>query len=261
MNTTTKDVSALSAELERVIAAARDSLSDEMVTRLAGTVTDAIDLIDRINRAGLAKAIPALAEMVNNGDLDRLAKVARVYASAEDALTDDMVGRLSITASEGVSLLDQINRSGLEKAIPAIARMVNNGDLDRLSGLARVYATAEDALNDEIVGRLAETITEGISQLDRLGRGGAGRLIKMMEHMEASGALESVTATLPRLLERLHRLDHFLESLDAAAAETRATPAARGGLGGLWQLMRNPETQQTLQFLLQVARRIRAGGA
>jgi len=258
MNATTKDVSVSTLELERFVAAARDSLSDEMVTRLAGTLTDAIDLIDRVNRTGLAKAIPVLAEMVNNGDLERLAKLARVYATSEDALTDEMVSRLSVTVSEGISLLDQINRSGLEKAIPAIARMVNNGDLDRLSGLARVYVTAEDALNDEMVGRLAETITEGISLLDRLNRGGAARLIRMMEHMEASGALESVTATLPRLLERLHRLDHLLESMEAVAGEMRAAPAARGGLGGLWQLMRDPETQQTLQFLLQLGKRARA---
>ena len=29
--------------------------------------------------------------MVNNGDLDRITRLARLYASAEDALTDDMI--------------------------------------------------------------------------------------------------------------------------------------------------------------------------
>ena len=133
MNAPTTEQAALGEELERVAAAARDSLTDEMVSRLAGTAADAMDLIDRVNRTGLAKAIPALAEMVNNGDLDRLAKLARVYGSAEDALTDEMVGRLAETIGEGMSLLDQVNRSGLEKAIPALARMANSGDLDRLS--------------------------------------------------------------------------------------------------------------------------------
>ena len=47
-----KDVLAL--ETERVLAAARDSLSDEMVSRLAGTATDAMDLIDRVNSTGLS---------------------------------------------------------------------------------------------------------------------------------------------------------------------------------------------------------------
>ena len=57
----TTDKDSLALEAERVLAAARDSLSDEMVSRLAGTATDAMDLIDRVNRTGLYRAIPALA--------------------------------------------------------------------------------------------------------------------------------------------------------------------------------------------------------
>ena len=54
----------LNVEVERVVAAASDAMTDEMVTRLAATAGDAVELIDQVNRAGLARAIPALAQMV-----------------------------------------------------------------------------------------------------------------------------------------------------------------------------------------------------
>ena len=74
-----------------------------------------------------------------------------------------MIGRLSEAVGEGLNLLDQVNRAGLDRAIPALAEMVNNGDLNRMVKLARVYSSAEDALSDEMVGRLTETVGNGLS--------------------------------------------------------------------------------------------------
>jgi uncharacterized protein YjgD (DUF1641 family) len=176
-------------------------------------------------------------------------EVQRVVEAARDALTDEMVGRLTEAVGEGLSLLDQINRSGLEKALPSIARMVRDGDLERLVQLARVYGSAEDALSDEMIGRLAETVAEGLSLMDRLSRGGVLRLVEMMERMQASGALERIAVTLPRLMERLDAVEHVLGSLEAAVAETSRLPDAQGGLGGVWQVLRDPEAQRSLQLL------------
>jgi uncharacterized protein YjgD (DUF1641 family) len=201
MADTMTDKDALALEAERVLAAARDSLSDEMVARLAGTASDAMDLIDRVNRTGLYRAIPALAELVNNGDLDRLAK------------------------------------------------------------LARVYTAAEDSLSDEMVGRLAETVTEGMSLLDRLSRGGAGRLVEMLAHLEASGNLKRIADTLPRLLERMEMLDALLHAFEASCATTTQQPKSAGGFGGLWGLMRDPENQDALRFLINVGKAMCAAGA
>jgi hypothetical protein len=159
--------------LEHAVAAAQDAVTDDMVTRLAQTAADGMDLVDQLNRSGLAKALPALAELVNNGDLDRIVRLARVYGSAEDALTDDMVSRLSEAIGEGFCTLDQFCRSGVARALPALATMVENGDLERLAQLARVYASAQDAVTDDMVGRIAEAAAEGLTLLDRFNRGGA----------------------------------------------------------------------------------------
>ncbi len=245
------------ARLARVYASAEDALTDEMVGRMTDTVGQGLSLLDQVNRAGLERAIPAIAELVNNGDLNRISRLARVYASAEDALTDEMVGRMTDTIGQGLSLLDQVNRAGLERAIPAIAELVNNGDLNRISRLARVYASAEDALTDEMVGRLAETAGNGLSLLDRFSRGGAEHVVSMLEGMQESGALERIATLLPQLVDRLTTVQDVLKSIDAAAAASREAPPTGGGLGGLWHMMRDPETQDTLRFLLSIGKQMR----
>lgn len=50
------------------------------VERLITAAGDALELLDRINRSDLDRAIPVLAEMVINGDLARLAHLARFLA-------------------------------------------------------------------------------------------------------------------------------------------------------------------------------------
>ncbi len=257
MNAQPESTQAVDVEVERVIAAARDALSDDMVGRLAASAGSTMELLDQVNRAGLARAIPALTELVNNGDLDRLAKLARVYGASEDALTDDMIGRLTQTVGDGLALMDQVNRAGLDRAIPAIAEMVNNGDLDRLVKLARLYGSAEDALTDEMIGRLTDTVGNGLSLLDRFSRGGAEHVVKMLENLQSSGSLERIATMLPKLEGRLTMMQQTLESIDAAAAASRSAPPSAGGFGGLWGMLRDPETQDTLRFMLTIGKQLR----
>jgi Asp-tRNA(Asn)/Glu-tRNA(Gln) amidotransferase C subunit len=227
-------------ELDRLTEAARDSLTDDMVARLAETTSGAMDLIDQVNRSGVANAIPALAQMVHDGDLERLVQLARLYGSAQDALTDEMVGRLSDTMGTGLGLLDQVNRSNLEGALPVISRMIADGDLERIAQLARLIGSAQDALTDEMVGRLAETLGEGLSMLDRLNRCGLGRLITIMEHMEATGTLE-----------------HLGEALLEAGEDVKHGKPATGGFGSLWRLVSDRENQEVMRFLFAFGRRMR----
>jgi uncharacterized protein YjgD (DUF1641 family) len=187
-------------------------------------------------------------------------EVQRVVEAARDALTDEMVARLTGAVGEGLSLLDQINRSGLEKALPPIARMVADGDIERLVQLARVYGSAEDALSDEMIGRLAGTIAEGLSLMDRLSRGGALRLVEMLEKMQASGALERIAVTLPKLMERLEHIEHMLASLETAAVEAERMPMPQGGFGGMWRIMRDAEAQRGLQLMLNFSKHLQNRG-
>ena len=244
-------------DVERVVAAARDALSDEMVGRLSATAADAMDMMDQVQRSGLAKAIPSLARLVNDGDLERLAHLARVYAAGQDALTDEMISRLTDAIGGGLGLIDKVQRAGLERAIPAIVELVDNGDLHRLVKLARVYSSAEDALSEEMIGRMADTIGGGLSLLDRLNRGGGERIVAMLERLEHTGALEKMASTMPRVLDRLEQVHALLECIENATAASDNLPHATGGIGGLWRMAKDPETQDTLNFLMHLGKQMR----
>jgi uncharacterized protein YjgD (DUF1641 family) len=184
-------------------------------------------------------------------------ELERIAAAARDSLTDEMVGRLSATAAEGMDLLDKVNRSGVAGALPALAQLVANGDLDRLIALARTYGAAQDALTDEMVGRMAETMAESLSIVDRLHRAGLDRLVGALERLASGGALDRLDEATTRLAAGMELLERAICSLDAAKQEIASRPAAGGGLGGLWQLMRQPENQETLRFLLAFGREFR----
>ena len=183
------------------------------------------------------------------------AEAEHLVSAARDALSDEMVSRLADFCSEGMDLMDRVQHSGLTRAIPVLADMVDNGDLDRISQLARVYQAFQDALTDDMVGRLAETVGEGLSMLDRFNRGGGGRLLHMLERLEATGALERIVQSLPALLDKLDRVVGLLDGLEAART-VKQTPSG-GGLGGLWNLMTQRETQQALQFLTALSQQMR----
>ena len=173
-------------------------------------------------------------------DENQAFETERLVAAARDSMTDEMVSRLSATVAEGMDLLDKVNRSGVAGALPAISQLVANGDLDRLVALARTYGAAQDAMTDEMVARLAETAAESLSLMDRLNRAGLDRMV---------GSIERLSVVLERTMA----------ALDAANAEMKSQPASGGGFGGLWALMRQPENQETLRFLLAFGRAFRKG--
>jgi len=182
-------------------------------------------------------------------------EIERVIAAARDSLTDEMVGRLAGSAAEAMDLIDKAGRAGLSKAIPPLAEMVNNGDLERLTQLARVYHAAQDALTDEMIGRLAETFGEGMSLLDRVNRSGFWRLVEVMERLESTGALERIANSLPQLLERLDMVAGLLGCMESAASQSKAQPVS-GGIGSLWHIMTNEKSVRSLQFLLNMSEQL-----
>lgn len=184
-------------------------------------------------------------------------EIERLAGAARDALTDEMVGRLSATAADGVDLLDQINRSGVARALPALAQLVSNGDLDRLVALARTYGAAQDAMTDEMVSRMADTLGASLSMADRLHRAGLDRLIGVLERLASGGALDRLDELVERLDAGMGLLERTVGALEAVKDDNAAKATTAGGFGGLWTLLRNAENQETLRFLLAFGREFR----
>ena len=182
-----------------------------------------------------AQVDAALATLVDNGDLDRIVALARLVGSAQDAMTDDIVGRVATVAADGMDLLDRVNRSGVVKALPAVGALVENGDLDRIVELARLVAGAQDAMTDDMIVRLAGVAAHGLELVERVTRTGlADQLLALAAHLERSGLAPDL-----------------FNAVDQAAREVAAAPPPKGGVAGLmglFTLMRKPETQQAIHF-------------
>ncbi len=168
-------------------------------------------------------------------------EIEHLIASAQDSLTDDMVGRLAATASGGLDLLDRVNRSGITKALPTIAGLVENGDLERLAGFVRLVAALEDSLSDDIVNRLATVATSLAALVDKLARNeGFLRLIDVLARDEVQCGLIDLA-----------------ESACAAKGEVAKLPPAGGGLLGTLRLAADPNTQSALRFVTLLANQMR----
>ena len=155
----------------------------------------------------------------------------RIFESAADALSDDIVGRLGTTMGDGLMLLDQVSRSEIDKAIPLINRLVETGDLEKVVNLVRVLGATGDALSDDIVGRLGQMINDLLCIADRIARN--ENLNKLLD-----------------LLERDHMVETLASLLEAAAsAKASHEPKPSGGIVSFLKTMSDPDVQQALQLL------------
>ncbi len=179
-----------------------------------------------------------------------------LVVAATDAVTDDMVGRFAETVGEGLAFLDSINRSGISKALPVVARMVENGDLERLAQLARLLGAMEDAVTDDMVGRFADLAGDSVTVLDRLNRSGVGKLIDLLDRLNNLGVLDRLAERLPALIANLDAVEKLLACLGEAAHEVSAAPRPRGGLLRLLRTVGGEQNQQSLEFALALSRRI-----
>ncbi len=181
-----------------------------------------------------------------------------LFRAARDSVTDDMVSRLAASATQAMDLLDRMNRSGVADALPAIAALVQNGDLERLTHYARMLGAAEDAVTDDMIGRFANLAGEGTMVLDRLNRSGVTKLIELLDQLNTSGALERIAAKLPALVDNLETIERMFSCLAEASKEVKSAPEPTGGILPLIAMMRDPQNQKALQFFMAVGRRMRA---
>lgn len=185
---------------------------------------------------------------------------------AGDALTDEMVGRLSETISSGMTLLDECNRSGVAKMLPVLSQMVENGDMERVIHLARLVGAAQDAVTEEMVGRLAEAVGGGLTLLDKANRANLDRAIDLIGRSVSRltpPMADRIVDAASRLLQVVDRLEqqHVLEDVLQSLEETSRDAAVRapvGGWRGLWALMKQGEFQAALRFFTLFTKRFRS---
>ena len=194
----------------------------------------------------------------NISEIGSIPELERVMQAAKDSVTDDMVSRIAENGAQALDLLDRLNRSGIDRALPVLARLVENGDLQRIVDIARAVAAAEDAMNDDMVGRVAQMAAEGLSVIDRLNRSGVERLIDILDRLNNSGSLDILADKLPSMIKHIDMVDQLAGCLNLGAQDAKQLPPPTGGLMAMMRLMGDAENQAALQFVMSIGKRMRA---
>jgi len=164
-----------------------------------------------------------------NGAAAPMREMDRLAIAARDALTDQMVERLAASGGNALELLDRLNdettSAAIHGLIDRLTEMHKVGALDTAVDLMMLAHAARSALTDNMVERL----------------------FAYVEHMATSLGNEDVG-------DLVH---NARSAMDEAAHEVAKMPA-KGGLLATLALLSKPETQQSLQFLLSFAGKLKA---
>lgn len=123
-------------------------------------------------------------------ELGDLTELASIVSAARDALSDDMVSRLSSALSEGMILLDRVTRNkGLMRLMQVLERPESQKLLlslsDALSSMSREIAVTEPAKGG--IGNLIKLAAdpgtqEGLRSLSLLGKYWGANLRDLKDH-------------------------------------------------------------------------------
>ena len=180
-----------------------------------------------------------------------------------ETLTDEMVGRLAQAASQGLDVLDELQRHRVLEILPLVGEFAASGDLARLVRLARLVGAAEDALTDDLVTRLAGLASHAMTVVDHVTRADDGRYARIWERVDerlTPTLVDRALKALPALLDLFERvtasgvLADCVEGFERLQGDLANAPRPGGGLGGLWALFKDADNQRVLQALLLYAR-------
>ena len=165
----------------------------------------------------MATPIPPAASGTDNTNEE----MQRLLQGMREALTDTMVERLATTAGVALEVVDRLNEEDTRAAVHDV--------IDKLGALHR--AGAIDTLFESVllIHAMRSAVTDSI----------VDRLFGFLEHAANTLGSDEMTALVGDVFTSLHE----------AGEKTAATPAG-GGLISTVSLLTKPESQKTLQFLL-----------
>ncbi len=121
------------AELERLVAAAQNAMTDRMLERLVGTTNNGLELLDRLNDEETLDAfhtiITGITDLHRIGALDTAFEMVRLIHGARAAMTDNMVERMfafiehimNSLATEEIAALAHETKGALEDSLDECA--------------------------------------------------------------------------------------------------------------------------------------------
>ncbi|MDP6817766.1 MAG: hypothetical protein QF449_06955 [Alphaproteobacteria bacterium] len=165
-------------------------------------------------------------------EIDRRAnapeELNRLIAAASDAMTDQMLGRLTDTLGNGMELLDRLNdedtRSAVHSLLDELTVLHRTGGLTATFELLHMLAALRNAMSDSMVERLSIFV----------------------EHMMTNLANEEVAD-----------LAHAAKEAVNEAVRESSDYTAPGGFMATLKLLGDPKTQASIVFLRTFAENLR----
>ncbi|NOY54019.1 MAG: DUF1641 domain-containing protein [Deltaproteobacteria bacterium] len=133
-------------EVALFISAAKNSMGDSVIARMAANMETMMALLDELAKADLMRAMPAIEELINSGSLEVLTQMATFLGSTTHAFTDSIVERMLSMFENLVSRLmnpqiQDLIGAAVESAQEAMAEMK---DQPKKAGLPALWKAARD---------------------------------------------------------------------------------------------------------------------
>ena len=160
---------------------------------------------------------------------DPTGDMTRLVQAMQESLTDSMVERLSITAANGLEVVDRLNDEDTKDAVMALidglTELHRSGAMDTAFQLITLIHGCREAMTDNMVERL----------------------FGFMQHMVNNLANEEIASLA----------GNATEAMSHASTEASGHKSSGGMLATL-SMLSKPESQQAIQFMLSFACKMRS---
>jgi len=276
--------------MEEVLGVATNALTDSMVERLVSSVSTIAELSDAIASSKLLNTIDKLSKNAETleSSLDAVFGLLSAINAMNNAFTDSMLERLTVSLSKIVELTDYISNSQLMEVIEKIAKNADalNKSIDAIISFSNTLAVIDNAFTDSMLERLVSFMAELGELTDEVRSAELKTMIPMLTTLAKDGGMEALIDTAKALvavrnalsdsmLERVasvvvDTIDYFaslraqnigtylLESINTTTKEF-SEKEQKPSLLGVLKEVRDPQTLQSIMFVLALLKNMPSG--
>jgi uncharacterized protein YjgD (DUF1641 family) len=276
--------------MEEVLGVATNALTDSMVERLVSSVSTIAELSDAIASSKLLNTIDKLSKNAETleSSLDAVFGLLSAINAMNNAFTDSMLERLTVSLSKIVELTDYISNSQLMEVIEKIAKNADalNKSIDAIISFSNTLPVIDNAFTDSMLERLVSFMAELGELTDEVRLAELKSMIPMLTTLAKDGGMEALIDTAKALvairnalsdsmLERVasvvvDTIDYFaslraqnigtylLESINTTTKEF-SEKEQKPSLLGVLKEVRDPQTLQSIMFVLALLKNMPSG--
>lgn len=229
-----KNASTLESSLDAVLGllaalnTINNAFSDTMLERTVNNLSKILELVDIISNSKLLDVIEKIAHNADtlNKSIDALISMSSALNVIDNAFTDSMLERIVAFMADMGELTDELKQADLKPIIPMLSTLAKDGGMEALIDTAKALVTIRNALSDSMLERVASVFVDTIDYFASLRAQNIGSYL-----------LESINQTTKEFSEQ----------------------KPKTSLLGLIKEIKNPETVESLMFILAIIKNMPRG--